>query len=268
MNNRLYMLESVEDTICNSFIITTESGKVISVDGGHRAQSEYLLNTMREITKSGKPHIDAWILTHPHADHIQALFDIVENYPDEIEIDRIYLNFPSQLCFEGSDEDGVESMELFYSALPKISDRLRILSGGDKLKIGEAEITVLYSQDFEIKGCNNSSLVFRVDLAGKSILFTGDCGEEAGNKILRLWKDSGILNCDIVTMSHHGQQGVSREFYEAVSPEICLWPTPSWLWTNCDGTGNFTTLETRKWIEELGVKENYIMKDGAHMIEL
>ena len=268
MKNRLYMLESVEDTICNSFIITTESERVISIDGGHKEQSEYLLKSLKEITGSDKPHIDAWFLTHPHADHIQALFDIVENYPDAVETDRIYLNFPSQISFEGSDEDGVESMGLFYRGLPKIADRLRILSGGDKLSIGEAQIRVLYSQDFEIKGCNNSSLVFRLDLGGKSVLFTGDCGEEAGNKILRLWKDSGILDCDIVTMSHHGQDGVSREFYEAVSPESCLWPTPSWLWSNCDGTGSFKTLETRKWMEELGVKEHYIMKDGAHVIEL
>ena len=268
MKNKIYMLQSLSDTICNSFVITTESGKVIAIDGGYTEQSGYLIENLKRITGSENPHVDAWFLTHPHADHIQAFCDIAENHSHEIDIERVYLNFPSQIFFEGNDEDGVESMGLFYSVLPKIADRLRILSGGDRLSIGEAEITVLYSQDFEIKGCNNSSLVFRMDLGGKSIMLTGDCGAEASRKILRLWKDSGLLKCDICQMSHHGQQGCEREFYEAVAPDICLWPTPSWLWTNCDGKGSFKTLETRKWMEALGVKEHYIMKDGAHETEL
>ena len=33
--NAIHMLKSVTDTICDSFIITTEDGKVIVVDGGH-----------------------------------------------------------------------------------------------------------------------------------------------------------------------------------------------------------------------------------------
>ena len=107
-----------------------------------------------------------------------------------------------------------------------------------------------------------------MDLGGKSVLFTGDCEAEAGRKILRMWKDSGLLGCDICVMSHHGQGGCDREFYEAVAPSVCLWPTPSWLWTNCDGTGPFKTLETRQWIQEMGVREQYVMKDGTQAIKL
>ena len=47
---------------------------------------------------------------------------------------------------------------------------------------------------------------------------------------------------------------------------MCLWPTPSWLWTNLDGNGPFRTLETRQWIEELGVKENYVMYEGTQVV--
>ena len=268
MKNKIYMLQSLSDTICNSFIITTKSGRLIAIDGGYAEQSDYLIENLRRITGSDKPHIDAWFLTHPHADHVQAFFDIVEKRFDAVDIERVYLNFPSQIFFEGNDEDAFDSVGQLYAVLPKIADRVRILSGGDKLSIGEAEITVLYSHDFEIKDCNNSSLVFRMDLGEKSIMLTGDCGAEAGRKIVRLWKDTGLLKCDICQMAHHGQQGCEKEFYEAVSPDICLWATPSWLWTNCDATGPFKTLETRKWMEELGVKENYVMKDGIQEIEL
>ena len=49
-------------------------------------------------------------------------------------------------------------------------------------------------------------------------------------------------------------------------PKICLWPTPEWIWNNDNGegenTGPWKTFETRKWIEDLGVKQNIIEKDG------
>jgi len=35
MKNAITMLTSVIDTICNSFIITTEDGGVIAIDGGY-----------------------------------------------------------------------------------------------------------------------------------------------------------------------------------------------------------------------------------------
>ena len=39
MKNELHMLHSVTDTICNSFLITTEDGRLIAVDGGFAAYS-------------------------------------------------------------------------------------------------------------------------------------------------------------------------------------------------------------------------------------
>ena len=271
MKNAIHMLTSVIDTICNSFIITTEDGRVIAIDGGYQQETDHFLAVLKELTGSEKPHIDAWFLTHPHDDHLNNFFNIMEHRPDEVDVERIYLNFPSKGFFEGTvgrDDSAAGTMEDFYRVLPLIADRVRILSGGDELTVGAARIRVLYSQDFEIKECNNSSLVFRMDLGGRSALFTGDCGLEAGEKILRLWGDTGLLDCEICQMAHHGQNGCARSFYEAVKPEICLWPTPSWLWTNHDGKGPYKTLETRRWMEELGVRENLVNKDGDQTVLL
>ena len=270
MKNAITMLHSVVDTICNSFLITTEDGKLIAVDGGYEKETEHFLEVLKATAGSEKPHVDAWFLTHAHDDHVNCFFDILENHPDALTVGKVYLNFPSKGFFEGSDASAAQTMEDFYRVLPKFADKMRILCGGDTLEVGAAKFRVFYSQDFEIRAncCNNSSLVFRMDLGGKSVLFTGDCGVEAGEKVLRLWGDSGLLDCDIVQMAHHGQNGVSKAFYEAVKPEICLWPTPSWLWTNCDGTGPYRTLEVRGWMEELGVRENYVNMNGTQVISL
>lgn len=264
--DKIHMLASVTDTICNSFIITTSDGKLIVIDGGYDSETAHFLENLKDISGENVPHIDAWFLTHPHNDHVNCFFDVLEHHKGEVEIERVYFNFPSKEFFIGNDDSAAETMDDFYRVLPLIADKIRIVCGGDILQIGSAKFYILYSQDFEIKNCNNSSLVFRMELGGKSVMFTGDSEKEAGEKILRLWKDSGLLKCDICQMSHHGQGGLDRDFYEAVSPDICLWPTPSWLWTNCDGTGPFKTLITRSWIDEMGIKENHIMKDGTHVI--
>ena len=103
-------------------------------------------------------------------------------------------------------------------------------------------------------------------------MFTGDCGVEAGLKILERYGDSGILKCDICQMAHHGQEGCSREFYEAVSPTECLWCTPDWLWNNDRGNGFNThfykTVEVRGWMEEIGVKKNYVTMNGTQVCRL
>ena len=271
MKNAIHMLQSVTDTICNSFLITTEDGFVIAIDGGYEAETDHFLDYLKNLTEQERPRIDAWFLTHPHDDHLNNFFEIMEHRPEAVDVRTVYLNFPSKGFFEGEvgrDDSAAGTMEDFYRVLPRFADRMRILSGGDTLDIGAAHIRVLYSQDFEIKDCNNSSLVFRMDLGGHSALFTGDCGAEAGEKILRLWGESGILDCEICQMAHHGQNGCARSFYEAVRPRICLWPTPSWLWTNQDGNGPFKTLETRRWMEELGVRQNLVNKDGDQVVTL
>jgi len=269
MKNAVHMLHSVTDTICSSFIITTEDGKLIVLDGGYPAEFPYFFEYLKKTAGCEKPHVDAWFLTHPHDDHISVFLEMVEHHYDAFTVGTVYLNFPSREFLAKEDESAAATMDWFYRVLPVFADKMRILSGGDVPEIGAAKFYVLHSQDFALdrNRCNNSSLVFRMELGGRSVLFTGDCGVEAGKKILRLWGDSGLLKCDICQMAHHGQNGCDRDFYQAVSPAVCLWPTPSWLWSNRDGAGHFKTLEVRAWMQELGVKENYVSKDGTCVIE-
>ncbi len=268
MKNAIHMLQSVDDVICSSFIITTDDGKLIVIDGGFPSERPYFFDYLKRLTKSEKPHVDAWFLSHPHDDHISVFLDMAENHYDEFEVDRVYLNFPSTE-FVSAESDAVVTMEWFYRVLPVFADKMRIVCGGDTVEVGAATFRILYSQDFEIHtNCaNNASLVFRMELGGKSVMFTGDSGVEAGRKVVRLWRDSGLLKCDICQMAHHGQNGCGREFYEAVAPQVCLWPTPSWVWSNRDGTGHLDTLNVRRWMQEIGVKENYVSKDGTQVIE-
>ena len=71
------------------------------------------------------------------------------------------------------------------------------------------------------------------------------------------------LKHDIVFLAHHGQNGVAKEFYAAVKPEVAIWPTPTWLWDNNNGgglgSGPWLTNFVKCWMQELGVKKNYLL---------
>ncbi len=259
--NAIHMLKSVTDTICDSFIITTEDGKVIVIDGGHRTETEYFLKYLKAVTGQEKPHIDAWFLSHAHDDHCEVFLEVAENHADEVSFDKVYANFPEASFYDGYDEWGVYIINEYNRLLPAFADKAAELHEGDNFNVGAAEFTVFYTFNPEWKNVNEGSTIMRMDLGGRSVMFTGDAGVNAGNYVVEQYGESGALDCEICKMAHHGQDGVDRNFYEAVSPEVCLWPTPSWVWENTNG--NLKTLEVRAWIDDLGVKKNYVAKDGS-----
>ncbi len=265
--NAVHMLKSVTDTICDSFIITTEDGKVIVVDGGFKTETDYFIEYLKAVTGQEKPVIDAWFLSHPHTDHVEAFNEIAENRTNQVTFKKVLLNYPPVELYESrSQEEGAQMVGEFNRISKAFPEKVQILNTGDIFNIGAAKITVLYTYDESFIDVNEHSVIFRMDLGGKSIMFTGDAQVNAGNKTVAQWADSGLLDCDICKMSHHGQDGVGRNFYEAVSPEMCLWPTPSWVWDNRNG--NLKTLEVRSWIDEMGITKNRVAMDGSSVLLL
>ena len=274
MKNTIHMLDAVTGTQMNSFIITTEGGKVIVIDGGYDQDAEKLIGYLKALTGKEIPHVDAWILSHPHMDHISAFLQIMETMPEALTVDKLYYNFPSvQYCMqEGRGYDS--AVEDFQRNLPLFADKVVTVYGFDTYDFGEAHIEILYSPNPEIRGnwVNNSSVVFMLTLGGKKILFLGDAGIEEGNRILALYAGTDKLKADYVQMAHHGQNGVTKEFYETVAPTGCFWCAPDWLWNNDAGLGYnthcFKTIEVQGWMEEIGVKEHYILMNGTQIVEL
>lgn len=268
--NAIYMLKSVTNIQMESFIITTADGKVIAIDGGFREDTDYFLEFLRELTGEDVPHIDAWLFSHAHSDHMSAFFEIMENKRDSVTVDVIHYNIPSpQFFLRGGDKNAAETAATFYKDMPLYADKIAIVTEGDVYQIGDAKFEILYTPDpaFLRDVGNNTTVIFKMTLGGKVALLLGDCGIEAGNKMLEKYKGTDMLKADICQMAHHGQNGATKEFYEAVRPEICFWCAPNWLWDNNAGAGFNThiwkTVEVRGWMEELGVKQNIVLKDGT-----
>ena len=277
MKNTVAQLNSVNGGQMNSYVVTTEDGKIIVIDGGYRDDAENLLAYLRGVSGCEIPHVDAWIFSHAHGDHIDAFIEIVEKHWDKLTVGKIYYNFPSAqfLCRE---QNYGKCILDFNRLLPVFADKIEIVYRCDEYDIGSAHIEILYSPNGEIQAepnggrINDTSVVFMLTLAGKKMLFLGDAEPLVGERLLVLYKGTGKLKADYVQMAHHGQNGVTKEFYETVAPTGCFWCAPDWLWNNDAGLGYnthcFKTVEVQGWMADLGVQEHYILMNGTQIVEL
>ncbi len=244
------------------YVLITKN-KTIVIDGGLKEDAQNLIDN---INRFGGGKVDVWFITHPHMDHAQAFMEIVEN--TDMKIEKVYVTLNDLDWYKQYETARIEEIEKFFSIMEsdKINDKVEEVYLNQLINIDNMQCEILGIKNPEIttNPINNSSMVVKMNINDKSLLFLGDTGIESGEKLLQNQKEK--LKADIVQMAHHGQSGVDRKIYEAIQPEICLWPTPEWLWNNNPGTGydtgNWTTLETRKWVEDLNVKTNYVEKDG------
>ena len=261
----LTMFNSQSESQMLSIILQTSQGSLIVVDGGLGADGDYLRSQIQ--ARGG--HVAAWLITHPHGDHAGALYKILQDeaagYASGITIDGIYYSFAAPEWYTVHDPSEVtmaHSIIGTFAGLP--GTMLHQVTRGQTIQVDDVTIQVMNDR-YELgsdKG-NNAGIVYKAYVNGKSILFLGDMAEEGGNRLLAEVGAEG-LKSDIVQMAHHGQNGVSEAVYQAISPSICLWPTPQWLWDNSGA--RYTIPSTKSWMSRLGVQYHYCMKDGDQVI--
>ena len=263
------MIEPVGTAQNMSFVLKTVDGHVIVVDGGREEDADVLISEIQSLGGT----VSLWLLTHPHDDHVGALTEILNRNPIPVQIDQIAYRFLTNDDYEQGDNMGrMENYTSIASALDRIEQSKKTIVGkGQTMAVGDAVVHVLNDPYVcQVSTFNNASIAYRIDMGGKRILFLGDMGREGGNHLLNTCAGAE-LKADIVQMAHHGNHGVGRNFYEAVRPEICMWPTPTWLWNNekdgVAGAGRFETPIVRRWMKELGAKRNIISKDGTQSLK-
>ena len=160
-----------------------------------------------------------------------------------------------------NDTSRIEDTENFFEVIEneELQDKVIEPQVNDKIQIDNitTEILGIKNPEITVNATNNSSMVIKIKVNNKKILFLGDTGVESSEKLIK--GQGNNLRADIVQMAHHGQNGATEELYKIVQPKICLWPTPEWLWNNnsngTEDSGPWKTKETRKWMEKLKVKQ-------------
>lgn len=257
----LTLLNSQTNSQILSAIIQTSQGKLIVIDGGLGEDGDYLLSQIQ--ARGG--HVAAWLVTHPHGDHAGALYKILQAGAPGIQIDGIYYNFAAPEWYPVHDpNEQTMALSLIgtFAGLPQ--NILHQVSRNQFIQVDDVIIQVMNDRyDLSEDKGNNATIVYKLLVNGKTMLFLGDMGEAGGRRLLA---ESGAeqFKVDIVQMAHHGQNGVGEEVYRAINPSICLWPSPQWLWSH---NGNkWPIAETKAWMTRLGVQKHYVMKDGDQII--
>ena len=251
-----------------SIVIKSPHGKLIVVDGGWEADVTKLSELI--LQQGGK--VDAWLITHPHEDHVGALCAILNDTARKIKIDKIYCSLATPDWYRQVSPTGAGIADQLLSAFTKlpVGTVTNNIGRGTEINIDDVNIRVLNNRGvYSYNGVNNSSMVYKIRVSGQSILILGDLAYDGGKDLIKTCT-AAELKSDIVQMAHHGQQGVDQDAYALIAPTTCLWPTPAWLWNNDNGggvgSGPWGTLTTRAWMDALGVKDNRSLKDGdVHM---
>lgn len=264
----LWQLKEQTRTQMMSYVIRTQTGKVIVIDGGTAGDAKHLAEHIAGLGN----HVSLWILTHPHSDHTDALVSILQA-PGEMRIDGIYASMPERewvKTYANAEEWRV--YERTCAVFEKTGRAPAELELGQEFLIDGVRIEILGIKNPEItaNSINNQSVILKVTGADRSILFTGDLGREGGRKALA-GPYADRLHADYIQMAHHGQNGVEEAFYQHVGANVCLWPTPIWLWNNDTGAGKgsgpWKTLEVRAWMEKLPIKRHYVTCLDGELIE-
>lgn len=250
------------------YIIKTKNNKMIIIDGGIVGDTDNLKKHIQEHNNE----VDYWFLTHNHNDHASAFVKIANE--ENIEIKNVYASLNDKNWYEINEPSRAEFSKVLIDTLnsDKLKNKVKEPKLNEKLKIDGINVEILGIKNPEIteNPGNEQSMVIKFDTGSTKFLILGDTGKKSSEKLLKNQKDK--LKSDIVQMAHHGQAGATEELYKEINPIICLWPTPKWLWNNDNGggenSGTWKTMETRSWMENIGVKQNHVAKDGDIAISI
>ena len=264
----LFQIANRSRTQMMSYIIDFPGGGTIVIDGGMYCDED-ASHLYSELSKRGK-RVDLWFLTHCHIDHYGAFLRLAERADFDIAIGKLCFHFPSREWLM-TKEDSARSAQLF-SLLDRKELPIVTPHSGDCFTCGGISVEVLNEpQHYEnYRSINPTGLILKAHFPKRDVLFLGDFDVDA-EEDYKAHFSVEKLRCDIVQMAHHGQGGVSRDFYSLIAPKFCLYTAPEWLWENRKGSrgtvetageGPFQTLETRRWMAEMRVIRSFHMGDG------
>lgn len=167
------------------------------IDAGNNEDGEKLVNYFKSLGIEEFTYVFA---THPHEDHIGGMDDIINNF----KIDNYYMSNKLSTTKTFMDVlDALDGRNLKYTVPNK----------GDTLKLGDANIKVIYPGD-DKSNINDSSIVLKITYGKNSFLLTGDATSNVERKIY-----NEDIKSDVLKVAHHGSSYSSTDvFLDKVKP--------------------------------------------------
>ena len=187
-------------------LLRSADGKTILIDAGTGRT-----DVLAELQGRGITQIDLAIGTHPHADHIGGMEDVLRALPVGVYMDngvphtsQLYMDLMASI-----EELGIPYMEA---------------EAGQQIQFGEeASIEVLWPTKTKLRGTrsdlNANSVVLRLVHGDNCFLFVGDAEEETEVRL----QVRGLEACDVLKVAHHGSDHSSTDrFLGKLQPTIAV----------------------------------------------
>jgi len=189
-------------------LVQAPNGSRILVDGG--PSGEAISEALGRRLPFDDRRIDLLVLTHPQADHMGGLPDVLRRYHVRQLLDTRYA---ADTALYADWRHAVADTGVTEVAAQR----------GEAMNLGDGvTVTVLNPPgDMNVQGTddlNDSSIVLRLTMGGVSMLLTGDITGQAESDMLA----SGTnLQASVLKVAHHGSQtSSSPDFLRAVHPAI------------------------------------------------
>lgn len=183
-------------------LIVLPDGKTILIDAGESKSADDIISFLEG---QGISRLDYVIATHPHADHIGGMQEVIEAFDvGEIYMPRV--------------EHDTKTYENLLLAVQEKGLRVHTAKDGVSLmEEGGVSAQFVAPCADRYKDLNNYSAVLRLTYGDVSFLFMGDAEQESEEQI------TAEVSADIIKLGHHGSStSSSQAFLEAVSPAVAV----------------------------------------------
>jgi len=194
----------------DSEYIRTANNFDVLIDGG---PDNSVIGQLSDVMPFWDREINLLILTHPHADHVTGLIDVLKRYKvdeiiatDAVSTSSEYLEFLKL----------IKDKNIHFTLVQDINEE--DLGNGIKMDFYYPKQSF---KDQKIDNINNTSIVAKLVDNKFSALFTGDLEMDEQQILVNNGTAEKIGSVNVWKVSHHGSKnGINDEFLKIIHPDV------------------------------------------------
>lgn len=185
-------------------ILIDEGETELLIDGGDRSPG--VVEYLRQYIDGP---LETMVATHPHADHIGGLIDVLEAF----QVADIWTN---------GDTSTSKTYADFIDAVNSEGAIVHVAHTHDVVTSGDLSLPVYSPSDLD-GTTNNNSIVLSLGFGDITFIFMGDAEAEAERQMM-LSSSMQMPNVEILKVGHHGSRTASSpDFLAIIQPEVAIY---------------------------------------------
>lgn len=198
-------------------VLRTPQGKVYVIDAGTRSGFDVYRQVLEPFMRQRRLAApSAAFVSHANTDHFNGL----NEWARQGRLGRLYVN--DVFDAPQADASSQQAALVLLDQCRQGGGTVQCLRAGDRLDLdGQTRLEVLWpGPDNASLNANDSSLVLRITVAGRSVLLPGDIESHA---LSALSRRPDVLKSDVLILPHHGSwRAELPAFVEAVAPRVAI----------------------------------------------